>query len=128
MIDFIKARLKSFQYAFAGVAHTLQAEGNTRVHALFSLFALATGSFLNISRIEWMFIIGATTAVWMAEFFNTAIEAVVDLYTQEQHPLAKISKDAGAAAVLITAGAATLIGVIIFGPPIWNILLPFFKR
>jgi diacylglycerol kinase len=57
--------------------------------------------------------------VFTAEFINTAIEAVVDLATHEEHPLAKVSKDVGAAAVLIAALAAVLVGLLILGPPLW---------
>ena len=57
--------------------------------------------------------------VFCAEFLNTAIEAVVDLASPEFHPLAKIGKDVGAAAVLVAALAAVLIGLLILGPPLW---------
>ena len=58
--------------------------------------------------------------VWAAEFFNTALEVVVDLATQEQHPLAKVGKDVGAAAVLIAAVAAAIVGILILGPPLYD--------
>jgi len=56
--------------------------------------------------------------VWAAEFFNTALEAMTDLIQPEEHELAKISKDVSAAAVLITAAASVLIGLLILGPPL----------
>ena len=56
--------------------------------------------------------------VWTAEFVNTALEAVVDLASPEVHPLAKVGKDVGAAAVLIAALLSVLIGLLILGPPI----------
>lgn len=62
--------------------------------------------------------------VWTAEFMNTAIEAVIDLVSPQQNPLAKAGKDIAAAAVLITALASVLIGVLILGPP----LLSFVER
>jgi diacylglycerol kinase len=57
--------------------------------------------------------------VFTAEFINTAIEAVVDLASPVQHPLAKVGKDVGAGAVLVSALAAALIGLLILGPPLW---------
>jgi diacylglycerol kinase len=57
--------------------------------------------------------------VWTAEFINTALEAVVDLSTPGHHPLAKVGKDVGAAAVLIAAAASVLIGLLILGPPLY---------
>jgi len=56
--------------------------------------------------------------VWLAEFLNTAFEVLVDLASPEIHPLAKISKDVGAASVLIAAILAVIIGILILGPAI----------
>jgi diacylglycerol kinase len=58
-------------------------------------------------------------AVWMAEFMNTALEAVVDMAMPGLHPLAKVAKDIAAAAVLVGAIGAVLIGLLILGPPLW---------
>jgi diacylglycerol kinase len=57
--------------------------------------------------------------VWLAEFLNTSIEAIVDLVSPQRHPLAKVSKDVGAAAVLITATTAVIVGILLLGPPLW---------
>ena len=75
--------------------------------------------WLRLTTIEWALIIVAITLVWTAEFLNTALEAVVDLASPEQHRLAKVGKDVGAAAVLIAAFSAFLIGLLIIGPPLW---------
>lgn len=72
-------------------------------------------------------IIIAITMVWTAEFINTALEAIVDLASPEQHDLAKISKDVGASAVLIAAGSSAIIGIIILGPPLWERLSKIFN-
>jgi diacylglycerol kinase len=61
----------------------------------------------------------AIALVWIAEFLNTALEAVVDLASPQQHELAKIGKDVGAAAVLIAAVTSIVIGLLILGPPLW---------
>ncbi len=58
------------------------------------------------------------TVVWIAEFANTAIEAIVDLSTQELHPLAKVAKDVSAGMVLVGAVGAILVGLLILGPPL----------
>jgi diacylglycerol kinase len=64
-------------------------------------------------------VVVAISLVWTAEFINTALEAVVDLASPQQHYLAKVGKDVGAAAVLIAATSAALIGLLIIGPPLW---------
>ena len=58
--------------------------------------------------------------VWMAEFINTAFEAVIDMMMPEPNDLAKIAKDVSAGAVLIGASGAVIIGLLIFGPPLWQ--------
>jgi diacylglycerol kinase len=58
-------------------------------------------------------------AVWMAEFMNTALEAVVDMTMPDPHPLAKVAKDVAAAGVLVGACGAVLVGLLILGPPLW---------
>ena len=50
------------------------------------------------------------------ELVNTAVEAVVDLVTEEKKPLAKIAKDTAAGAVLFAAIVSVIIGCIIFLP------------
>jgi diacylglycerol kinase len=72
-------------------------------------------------------IILAVALVWTAEFLNTALEAVVDLASPQQHQLARVGKDVGAAAVLIAALSSILIGLLILGPPLWDRLLPIFS-
>jgi diacylglycerol kinase len=54
----------------------------------------------------------------MAEFANTALEAIVDLSSPDLHPLAKVAKDVSAGMVLVGAVGAILIGLLILGPPL----------
>jgi diacylglycerol kinase (ATP) len=85
--------------------------------------AVAMGAWLGLDRLSWALIVAAISLVWLAEFINTALEAVVDLASPDENPLAKVGKDVGAAAVLIAAGAAAMIGFLILAPPLWQRLL-----
>ena len=78
------------------------------MHAVASLLAFGLGLYLKISRTDWLALIIIITIVWLAEFLNTSIEALVDLASPGHHLLAKTAKDVGAAAVLV--------GLLIFGP------------
>jgi diacylglycerol kinase len=84
-----------------------------------STAVLLLGLWLHITRQEWAILILTMMAVWMAEFMNTALEAVVDMAMPDLHPLAKVAKDIAAAAVLVGAIGAVLIGLLILGPPLW---------
>ena len=97
----------------------LRAQRNTWIHAAISVVVFGLAFWLGIPRLEWAILILTTMAVWMAEFANTALEAVVDLVSPDYHPLAKAAKDVAAAAVLAGALGAAIIGLLILGPPLW---------
>jgi len=122
------SRIRSFRYAFEGWWHVLSTQHNAWIHALVSILVFILSYWLKISRQEWAIIIIVIMAVWMAEFMNTALEALVDLAAPEYHPLAKIAKDVAAAGVLVGAAGAVLVGLLILGPPLWQKLAPFFLR
>jgi len=115
---FIIGRIRSIQFAFEGWVTVLYHEKNTWVHAFLSLVAVALGIWLKITNDQWILLILTIGMVWIAEFFNSAIEMMIDLISPEIHPMAKKSKDIGAAAVLIAAAASVVIGLIMFLPPL----------
>ena len=117
--DELYSRVRSFRHAFAGWWYVLRTQHNAWIHALVSTAVLLLGLWLQITRQEWATLILTIMAVWMAEFMNTALEAVVDMTMPDLHPLAKVAKDVAAAAVLVGAIGAVVIGLLILGPPLW---------
>ena len=111
--------VRSFVFAFEGLAYLFRTQRNARIHALVAVIAYALGAWLRISRVEWAVIVLMTAIVVILEGLNTAIEATVDLASPQTHPLAKIAKDVAAGTVLIAAFAAVAVGLLIFGPPLW---------
>ncbi len=109
---------RSFRYAIAGLAYVFRTQRNARIHAIISLGVIALGLWLGISGSEWAVLILAMMVVWVAEFINTAFEAHVDLTTPDEHDGAKVAKDIAAAAVLIGAIGAVIVGLLILGPPL----------
>jgi diacylglycerol kinase (ATP) len=99
----------------------LRTQPNAWIHAVATTLVIAAAFWLHVSMQNWAVLVLTIALVWTAEFINTAIEAVVNLASPDQHPLAKVGKDVGAAAVLITAFSSILIGLIILGPPLWEI-------
>ncbi len=120
MRHFLLSRARSFQYAFAGWWYVLRTQRNAWIHATISLAVLLICAWLQLRNWEWALVIVAIAMVWTAEFLNTALEAVVDLASPQQHHLAKVGKDVGAAAVLIAAISAVLIGLLLLGPPLYE--------
>ena len=129
MLSFLRSRARSFRYAFSGWGFVLRTQKNAWIHTVFSLAVILVSIWLRLSRRDWAMIIIAITLVWTSEFLNTALEAVVDLASKhEQDKLAEIGKDVGAAAVLIAAGSAALIGFLILGPALWQRLQTLMLR
>jgi diacylglycerol kinase len=114
----MRKRIEAFSYAFQGWGYVLRTQRNAWIHSLASLAAFVLAWWLELGRTEWAILFLTVALVWMAELINTALEAVVDLASPQQHPLAKIGKDVGAAAVLIGALTAVVIGLLILGPPL----------
>ncbi len=118
MKAFFQGRINSFLPAFAGMAHVLRTQPNAWLHAIISIAVIAVGLWLGLDAGSWATIVVVMAVVWAAEFFNTAIEAVVDLASPQIHPLAKIAKDVSAGAVVICAAAAVVVGLLVLGPPL----------
>jgi diacylglycerol kinase len=113
-----RSLVESFRYAFAGIWHTLRSQRNARIHLSIAIMAIIAGIILNLNVGEWA-VIGLTMGlVFVAEMFNTVIEAIIDLVTEEYHPLAKQAKDVAAGAVLVAAMTAIVVGLLILGPPL----------
>ncbi len=112
----LQARMKSFPYAFAGVAELLRSQHNARIHLLATILVIAAGLWLGISAQQWALLFIACAMVWCVEALNTAIEFLADALTTEPHPLIKKAKDVAAAAVLIAAVFSLAIGVMVFLP------------
>ncbi|MDD3278299.1 MAG: diacylglycerol kinase family protein [Lachnospiraceae bacterium] len=107
---------KSFGFAFEGIFTGIKKERNMKVHCGMAVLVVIAGIVLKISLVEWCICLTLFGLVMALELVNTAIEAVVDLVTQEQKPLAKIAKDTAAGAVLIAAIMAAIAGCMIFLP------------
>jgi len=110
--------LAAFRHAFAGWRHALQTQRNARIHAAASAAVAGLALWLRLGWPEWALLTLAVGMVWMAEALNTALEAVVDLASPDEHPLARVGKDVGAAAVLVAALTAAGVGILILGPPL----------
>lgn len=90
-----------------------------KIHLLFTMVVILLGLLLQVSRVEWVFLLVLIGGVISLELINSSIENLVDLVTEEYHPLAKKAKDMAAAAVFIFSIVSVMIGLIIFIPRIW---------
>jgi diacylglycerol kinase len=113
---FFISRIHSFGHAFAGMGYVLKTQKNAYIHSVATILVILMALWLKVQAVPFAILILTIGTVWTAEFINTSLEAVVDLASPEKHPLAKVGKDVGAAAVLIAALSSVIIGIIIMGP------------
>jgi len=118
----IGGRLRSFQYAIRGIVELLRSQHNARIHALATICVVVFGFLLGVSALEWCALILAVVAVWSAEALNTALEFLCDVVSPEFHPLVAKAKDVSAAGVLLTAIGAAVVGLLVLGPHLLNLL------
>ena len=111
-----KKIINSFKYAIEGFVSSFKTERNMKIHIAVAALVVIAGWILGLSITEWCICLGLFGLVMALELVNTAVEAVVDLVTEERHPLAKIAKDTAAGAVLIAAIMAAIVGLLIFVP------------
>ena len=116
--NYLNSRIRSFKYAFNGLAELVVNEPNMRIHLLAAGVAVFAGVWFAITPAEWALVVLSIAAVISAEAMNTAIEHIADLISPEYHPLVKKAKDVAAAAVFLLATGAAVIGTIIFLPRI----------
>lgn len=117
-MTFWEKRKKAFGYAFQGIATLFGGETHARIHAVAALLVILAGVFFHVSAAEWCLLILCIGGVWMAEGFNTAVEALADKVSPQRDPLIKKAKDVAAGAVLLFVFAAVAVGLIVFIPKI----------
>lgn len=114
-------RAQRFIDAFRGLYVLSKTTKHLFVHMVVGLVVIFFGFYFQVSEIEWMMLVFAIGLVLVSEAFNTAIEIDIDLTSPEYHPYARDTKDVSAAAVLLSALVAVVIGLIVFLPKMFYI-------
>ena len=111
-----RARLKSFGFAVNGLISLLKNEHNSRIQLLAAILAVIAGIIFKISFTEWSLLSIVIALVFLTELFNSALETLADIIDPEWNNLIMKAKDYSAAAVLISAIIALIVGLLIFIP------------
>lgn len=111
-----RGRIRSFGYAFAGIATLLRTQPNARIHLFATLIVVGLGFVLGVSALEWAALILAIGLVFSAEAFNSAVEVLADKVEPQRDPAIKVVKDVAAGGVLLAAMAAAVVGLMVFVP------------
>lgn len=121
----IRRFINSLINSYEGLRYAYTHEQSLLLHVFFSVVAIVCGILFEITGTQWILLFLVMTVIIVAELLNTAIEATVDLVTDEFHPLAKVAKDCGSAAALVAALLASIVGAYVFIPQILELI---FKR
>jgi diacylglycerol kinase (ATP) len=116
----MKAFLKSFLFAFAGISDFFRHHRNGQFHLVAAVIATALGFYFNISAQDWVAVVLCISVVTALEAMNSAVEYLTDLVSPDYHPLAGKVKDMAAGAVLMAAVGAAVVGLMVFGPHFKN--------
>jgi diacylglycerol kinase len=108
----------SFRHAFEGMVYVVRTQRNAHVELVIAGGVILLGLFAGLDALAWAVVILTMGFVLCAEWFNTAIETLTDLACPQVHPLAKITKDVSAAAVLLASIFSVIIGLLVIGPPL----------
>lgn len=96
------------RYSFQGLAFAWQSEHAFRQELLLAVPAICTAMLLPLAILEKLALVAVLVLVLVVELLNSAIEAVVDRISLERHPLSRVAKDLGSAAVFLCLMLAAL--------------------
>lgn len=114
--------LRSLRAAWAGLRQLFGRERNARIELVIGLLALTACFVLKLGTAQRWLVFLCVAGVLSAEAMNSALEALADALHPRQAPGIGLAKDLGAAAVLIWVLASVVVGLWVFGPPLWMAL------
>jgi diacylglycerol kinase len=112
----MRAFFRSFVFAWAGIVDFFKNHRNAQFHLFATIILVVLGFYFGLSKLEWMAIVVCIFMVTALEAMNSAVEYLTDLVSPDYHPLAGKVKDMAAGAVLLAAMGAAIIGIMVFGP------------
>lgn len=111
-----KKQMRSFKFAWKGIMTCAGHEQNITFHLIVAILVVVAGFVFDITKAEWAAVVICIGMVITAELFNSSIERLVDMVSPQWQKIAGEVKDIAAGAVLVTAAAAAIVGIIVFLP------------
>lgn len=112
---------QKFSRAFVAVGIGIKGQSSFIVHFAFALLVFCLAVVFKLSLIEWIIVLACIAAVLTAEMFNRALEVMAKAVTREEDEEIRLALDIASGAVLIAAIGATVIGLLVFVPRVWNL-------
>ena len=125
-VGLIKNFLNKCKYSMQGLSYCFKNESSFVLVAITACVIIFLGVYFDLSFLEWVISFGSLALIMIIELINTAIEATVDMVTQEYNEYAKIAKDCGSAATGIMTILALVVNLIIFVPYVLKLIIKTF--
>lgn len=120
---FFGKKIRAFRNTFRGIKIAWLEEHNFQFHSVAAVAVVAAGWYFDITKTEWFLAIFMIGFVMTAEVFNTALEELCDKFQPEHDPHIGKIKDLAAAAVFIASTTSAIVGLMIFLPYLFALLL-----
>ncbi|EDP5498121.1 diacylglycerol kinase [Campylobacter jejuni] len=111
--------LNNARYALEGIFTLFKNEMAFRIELCIIIPAIVFSFFLKVSFLEHLLLVSVLMLILIIEALNSAIEACVDLVTNEWHEKARIAKDCASAAVFFSV----LLALFVWGFILYSIYL-----
>ena len=118
-----KGFFSSLKNSLNGIKSALKSEKNLKIQITIAIIVIILIFVFKIELVKAMFVYISIFFVIVSEIINTAIEKTVDLVTEEYNEKAKLAKDIAAGGVLISAINSVVIGILVFGKEIMDIIM-----
>lgn len=118
----LRSLKESFNFAIKGIVYLFLFHRNMRIIFLLGVAAFLLGIYFRLPTFEFMLLCVTISIVYLAEMFNSAIELIIDMFTDKYHTLIKIIKDISAGVVLIASINALIIGYLLFWQRVLNLV------
>lgn len=103
----------AFGWSMAGLAAALKHEKAFQQELGLCLILAPLALWLGETGLEKALLLGSLSLVLIVELINSAIEAVVDRFGGEIHPLSGRAKDIGSAAVFLALANVALVWILV---------------
>ena len=101
--------IKATGYSWQGLRAAYRYEEAFRQEVWLCLVMIPLGLYLGDGGVEKALLVGSLLLLPLIEILNSALEAVVDRFGEEQHELSGRAKDMGSAAVAIAIALAAAV-------------------
>ncbi len=100
-------------YSLDGFAAAFKHEDAFRLEVLLALILIPLAFSMHVGSIAKALMVGSVLLVLIVELLNSAIEAITDRISLENHVLAKRAKDFGSAAVMLSVINAVVVWLLV---------------